>query len=114
MVRLRTKHLPHRITLTPLDGEGPEGDLWGAPRPNRPAYVEQKTRLVIDRRPGSDTFGQEVQANAFIVVLLEDDAAPRTKVTVWTGTPRERESEVIDSQRFEYPGTPSHVELFTT
>lgn len=114
MPRLRARHLPHRVTITPLEGESAEGDLWGTPRRNRPAYVEQKTRLVVDRRAGSETYGQEVQANTFIVVLLEDDTMPRAKVTVWEGTPRERESEVIDSHRYEYPGTPSHVELFTT
>lgn len=114
MVRLRARHLPHRVDITPLVGEGAEGDVWGSTRTGRPAYVEQKTRLVIDARPGSDSFGQEVQAAAFIVVLLEDDTLPRSKVRVGAGTPRERESEVIRSDRYEYPGTPSHVELFTT
>lgn len=114
MVRLRARHLPHRISITPLAGEGAEGDVWGPKRPNVPAYVEQKTRLVVDARPGSDTFGQEVEAAAFIVILLEDDTLPRSLIEVGAGTPRERESEVIRSDRYEYPGTPSHVELFTT
>lgn len=114
MARLRAKHLPHRVDITPLEGEGAEGDVWGTTRTDRPAYVEQKTRLVVDQRPGSDTFGQEVEAAAFIVLLLEDDTLPRSKVKVAAGTPRERESEVIRSDRYEYPGTPSHIELFTT
>lgn len=114
MVRLRARHLPHRVDITPLDGEGAEGDVWGTTRTGRPAYVEMKTRLVVDQRRGSETFGQEVEASAFIVLLLDDDTLPRSKVRVGAGTPRERESEVIRSDRHEYPGTPSHVELFTT
>lgn len=112
MARLRAKHLPHRVTLQALAGEGAEGDVWADPRPDRPAYVEQKTRLVVDRRATSPTFGQEVTSTTFVVLLLDDDCQPRTKVTVWPGTPRERTSEVITSEYFEYRGTPSHVELF--
>jgi len=114
MARLRARHLPHRVSITPLAGEGPEGDVWGEKRPNRPAYVEQKTRLVVDQRAGSETFGQEVEAAAMIILLLEDDTLPRSLVELGAGTPRERESEVIRSDRYEYPGTPSHIELFTT
>lgn len=112
MTRLRKKHLPHRVTIQPLDGEGAEGDIWGDLRTDRPAYVEQKTRLVVDRRSNSPTSGQEVTSTTFVVLLLEDDAQPRSRVTVWGGTSRERTSEVIDSAYFEYRGTPSHVELY--
>lgn len=112
MVRLRAKHLPHRVTIQPLEGEGAEGDIWGDARMNRPAYVEQKTRLVVDRRSSSPTAGQEVTSTTFVVLLLEDDTLPRSRVTVWGGTSRARTSEVIDSAYFEYKGTPSHVELY--
>lgn len=112
MVRLRAKHLPHRVRLVELLGEGAEGDIWADPREDRPAYVEQKTRLVVDRRSTSPTFGQQVTSTTFVVLLLDDDVLPRTKVTVWPGKRRERTSEVIDSAYFEYRGTPSHVELY--
>ncbi|CAN7519300.1 hypothetical protein LJR042_003553 [Microbacterium maritypicum] len=112
MPRLREKHLPHRVTIQGLDGEGAEGDIWADPRTDRPAYVEQKTRLVVDRRSTSPTFGQEVTSTTFVVLLLADDCQPRSRVTVWPGRPRERRSEVIDSAYFEYRGTPSHVELY--
>lgn len=112
MPRLRPKHLPHKVTIQAFAGDGPEGDIWAEPRPDRPAYVEQKTRLVVDRRSTSPTFGQEITATAFVVLMLDDDAAPRDRVTVWAGTPRERTSAVIDSAYFEYKGTPSHVELW--
>lgn len=112
MARLREKHLPHRVTIQPLAGEGAEGDIWGETRMGRPAYVEQKTRLVVDRRSSSPTSGLEVTSTTFAVLLLEDDAQPRSRVTVWGGTSRARTSEVIDSAYFEYRGTPSHVELY--
>lgn len=112
MVRLRAKHLPHRVDIVAHDGDGAEGDIWAAPRTDRPAYVEQKTRLVVDRRAMSPTQGQEITSTAFVVLLLEDDTPPRSKITVWKGSPRERTSAVIDSQRFEYPGTPSHIEIY--
>lgn len=112
MARLREKHLPHRIDITRLTGEGAEGETWAAPVLARPAYVEQKSRLVVDRRSTSPTAGQEVTSTAFVVLLLVDDVLPRSRVTVWKGTPRERQAEVIDSAYFDYRGTPSHVELY--
>jgi hypothetical protein len=114
MARLRKRHLPHRVTLVRLTGEGAEGDTWADPVPDVPAYVEQKSRLVVDRRSGSPTAGAEVTSSTFVVLLLADDALPRTQVTVWPGTPRERTSEVVDSAYFDYAGTPSHVELYLT
>lgn len=110
--QLRKKHLPHRVNITALEGEGANGEVWATPRTDRPAYVEQKSRLVVDRRTGSTTFGTEVTSTTFVVLLVEDDTLPRSRVTVWPGMPRERTSEVIDSALFDYKGTPSHVELY--
>lgn len=112
MARLRAKHLPHRVTVQPFDGDGAECDIWGDARTDRPAYVEQKTRLRVDRRSTSPTSGQEITSTAFVVMLPDDDTAPRSRVTVWAGTSRERTAEVIDSAFFDYRGTPSHVELY--
>lgn len=112
MARLRKKHLPHLVTITRLAGEGAEGETWADPIPDRPAYVEQMSRLVVDRRSSSPTAGQEVTSTTFVVLLLADDTLPRSLVEVWAGTPRARTSEVIDSAYFEYRGAPSHVELY--
>lgn len=114
MVRLRARHLPHRVDLQLPGGEGAEADVPGDERVNRPAYVEQKTRLVVDRRAESPSLGQEITATTFVVLLPEDDVPPRTNVTVWKGTPRERTAEVVDVAFFDYAGTPSHVELYLT
>ena len=109
--RLRKKHLPHRVNIARLTGEGAEGETW-ATTLDRPAYVEQKSRLVVDRRSTSPTAGQEVTSTAFVVLLIADDTLPRSRVTVWAGTARESTSEVIDSALFDYDGAPSHIELY--
>lgn len=112
MPRLRPKHLPHLVDLREPGGETAEGTIPGVLRTGRPAYVEQKTRLVVDRRAQSPSLGTEVTSTTFVVLLPDDDVTPGTVVTVWKDTPRERTSEVIDSAFFDYRGTPSHVELY--
>lgn len=110
-MRLTAKHLPHTVILTPVS-DGPEGDVLGTPV-TAPAYVEQKTHLRVDRRATSPTSGQQITSSTTVVLLPEHDSLPRTKVTVWAGTPRERTSEVIDSALGMYNATtPNHVELY--
>ena len=113
MARLRKKHLPHRVSITHLTGEGAEGETWSEPDTDVPAYVEQKMKIVIDRRSTSESYAAQVTASTFIVLLTKDDVLPRSKITVFPGTPREREAEVITSGLFEYNAqTPNHVEAW--
>lgn len=111
MARLKVKHLPHLVDALRLVGETAEGATWATIDVDLHAYVEQKSKLVIDRRSSSATKGQEIVSSTFVVMLTTDDVLPGSKVTVWKGTARERTSEVVDSALFEYAGTPSHVEL---
>lgn len=111
MPRLQKRHLPHRVTITRLAGEGSEGPTYSDPDIAVPAYVEQKAKLVVDRRSVSETSGQEVTSSTFVVLLPGDDVPAGSMVTVWRGTSRERTSAVIASDYFNYPRTPSHVEL---
>lgn len=112
MARLRKQHLPHRIEVKVLTGESAEGEVWSEWIENVPAYVEQKAKLIVDRRSTSPTNGQEITSSTFVVVLHENDLVPRSLVKVWAGTPRERISEVIDSSFFDYPRAPSHSQAF--
>lgn len=112
MARLRAKHLPHRVTVQLLGEETAESTIPGATTTDVPAYVEQKSRLRVDRRATSATSGQEITSTTMVILLPEHDVPPRARVTVWAGTPRERTSEVIDSAFFDYRGTPNHVELY--
>ena len=112
MAKLTAKRLPHRVDVKTLLGESAEGEVWSAWVLDVPAYVEQKSKLVVDRRSTSTTNGQEITSTTFVVVLLEDDVVPRSMVRVWKGTLRERVSGVITSAYFSYPRTPSHSEFY--
>lgn len=110
MPRLRARDLPHEITYRTVT-ETAEGETWGSWSAAVPAYVEQKIRLVIDRRATSATHGQEVTSTTRVILLPANDIGPRAQVKVWAGTSRERTSEVITSAKFDYNRrTPNHVE----
>lgn len=113
MVRLRAKHLPHIVSIERFTGDGAEGSTWATADTGVPAYVEQKSKLIIDRRSSSPTVNTEVTASAFVVLLAADDVLPESYVTVWAGTARERRAQVISSAFFDYPRAPSHVEVWT-
>lgn len=113
MARLMKRHLPHRIDLRPVLGETAEGVVYGEWETDIPAVVQQKSKLVIDRRTTSETTGKQVTATTQIVILPTHDPAPGTEVKVWKGTPRERTSTVLDSALGHYNArTPNHVELY--
>ena len=108
MPRLRSRDLPHMVDVKVLQGESAEGEVWSDWILDVPAYVEQKAKLVIDRRSTSPTAGQEITSSTFVVVLHENDLAPRSLVKVWKGTARERTSEVVASDFYSYPRAPNH------
>ncbi|QPZ39702.1 hypothetical protein [Paramicrobacterium chengjingii] len=110
-MRLRKRHLPHRVDIAVLVGVGEAGEVWDT-MTDVPAYVEQKSHLRVDRRSTSSTAGQEITSSTFVALLPDNDVGPKAKVTVWKGTPRERTSEVIDSSFYDYRSTPNHTELF--
>ena len=113
MPRLRAKHLPHRISYRTPPEVALVGSIPAELRTGRPAYVEDKQKLVVDQRAGSDTRGQEINATTFVVVLPEDDMIPGAEVTVHAGTIRERTSQVVMSSKFDYNRrTPNDTELW--
>lgn len=115
MPRLRAKHLPHRIDYRTPPAAAAVGTIPGDLAVDRPAYVEDKQRLVTDQRPNSETFGQEITATTFVVVLPEDDMLPGAEVTVHKGSIRKRTSQVVASAKFDYnKRTPNHIELWLT
>lgn len=113
MPRLRARDLPHRLKVENFLGDGAEGSTWAEPLLDVPAYVEQKSKLIIDRRTSSPTANMEITATNFVVLLVKDDVLPESFITVFAGTPRERRAQVISSALFDYKNTPSHVELWT-
>jgi len=111
MPRLRARQLPHTIQYRTVT-ETAEGVTWSAWSDPLPAYVEQKMRLVVDRRSQSPTSGQEITSSTRVILLPENDVPAAAEVKVWAGTPRERASAVIASDKFDYDRrTPNHVQL---
>jgi hypothetical protein len=113
MPRLRARDLPHTVTIERFAGDGAEGSTWATAVSAVSAYVEQKSKLIVDRRTSSPTANQEIVASTFIVLLTADDVLPESYITVWAGTGRERRAQVVSSAYFDYRGAPSHVEVWT-
>jgi hypothetical protein len=114
MPRLRKRHLPHRVAIELLAGEGAESTQYSEPETDVPAYCEDVTSLVVDRRTTSPTFGQEVTSTAMVVLLPGRHLPPGSFVTLWAGTERERRAQVIVTKVRDYNAhTPNHIELRT-
>lgn len=108
---LRARDLPHAIVYRTVT-ETAEGETWSEWSVPLPAYVEQKTHLVVDRRATSATNGQEITSTTRIILLPENDILPGAEVKVWAGAPRERTAEVIASAKFDYDRrTPNHIQV---
>jgi hypothetical protein len=111
MPRLRASRLPHTVQYRTRT-ETAEGETWSDWSQPLPAYVEQKMRLVVDRRSQSPTSGKEITSTTRVILLIENDVPADAEVKVWPGTPRERASSVVASERFEYDRrTPNHIQL---
>ncbi|WP_146114015.1 hypothetical protein [Arthrobacter sp. MYb211] len=98
--------MPHKITYKPLLGQGPNGQVYGAPVEIERAYVEDKVQVI------KIADGADVASSSFIVVDPDVVIPPESLITVWTGTPRERESRLMQSNYFQHPSAPSHVVLY--
>ena len=105
MVMIPRALLPHKVTFRPYEGEGPRGPMYGSPVEIGHAYVEDKHKLV---RAGSDT---EVLSSTLVVVDPHWHVPDESLVTVWAGTPREREAKVILTSLYDHPRAPSNLEI---
>lgn len=111
MPRLRARSLPHVVQFRTVT-ETAEGETWSEWSEDLPAYVEQKIRLVVDRRSTSPTAGEEITSTTRVILLPEHDVPAGAEVKVWAASHRERTSEVIASAKFDYDRrTPNHVQL---
>lgn len=80
------------------------GDVYGAAFPV-PCMVEESTRLV------RDSAGAEVVSSAQVHCAFDYVVPAGSLVTVWVGTAREREAEVITAGGSMHPNLPSHQTL---
>lgn len=99
---------PHTVTVEPLTGSGGMGDTWGPLVSDVPAMVEEGAALVRDDN------AQEVVSSARVHCSWDVDAPPGSRVTVWTGTPKERTADVISTAGAPHPTLPSWQTLNLT
>lgn len=99
---------PHTVIITPLTGSGGMGEIYGPPIPDVPAMVEESAVLV--RSPG----GAEVVSSARVHCSWDVAGPPGSKVTLWTGTAKERTAVVITASGAPHPRLPSWQTLALT
>lgn len=81
---------PHAVTVRPKKGSGGFGPSHG---PAVELHAEVKDQQTLVRGPD----GSEVVSNTQVTVPLPADVPLGSLVTVWSGTPQEREARVLAS-----------------
>lgn len=99
---------PHTVTIEPLTGSGGMGETFGPAVPDVPALVVEGATLV---RSAS---GAEVVSAAQVHCSWDVVAPPGSKVTIWTGTPKQRTARVISTSGGPHPTLPSFLTLNLT
>jgi len=99
---------PHTVTVQPLTGSGGMGPVYGPAVEDIPAMVEEGATLV------RDASAAEVASSARVHCAWDVVAPPGSKVTLWTGTAKERTAEVITADGAPHPTLPSWQTLALT
>lgn len=107
-MRIPARLLPHTITIKPCTGEGRNGPTYGPKQTWNRVYVEDKTAVL----KGAD--GAEKTSRGFIVTDPERAIPELSLVTVWAGTPREREAQVLSTDFASMPRMPSNITAYLT
>lgn len=96
--------LPHTVTVRPLTGSGGLGRTYGD-AVTFSAMVQDGARMV------RNSAAVEVVSSTQVHCDFSVNAPPGSLVTVWAGTGRERESEVIAIAGSDHPVIPGHQTL---
>ena len=95
-MKIPLRLLEHRVNIQPISKVGSSvSPGYGEGRKGIHALVIDKRSRVVDQRVSSETKGQEILSSAHILLRAEQWVAPGSLVTVWPGTPMERECEVV-------------------
>jgi hypothetical protein len=107
MRRLPARFLPHRrlISYKPKLGETAYGPKYG------PEVVCERGRISDHRKLVRSRDGREVISESRVALDPEHDVPDGSLVTIYRGTPRERETTVIVSSLADEPSLPSFIEL---
>lgn len=104
MVQLPPGFLPHTVTVKPLTASGGMGRTWGDPV-TVSAMVQDGARMV------RNSAAAEVVSSTQVHCEFSVNAPVGSLVTVWAGTARERESEVIAVGGSDHPVIPGYQTL---
>lgn len=99
--------LPHTAVVRPKTGQTGMGPTYGAPV-TIACMTEDGARLV------RNATGAEVVSSARVACSFDVIAPPGSLVTIWPGTPRAREAQVITTAGAPHPILPSHQTLALT
>jgi len=99
---------PHTVIVAPLTGSGGMGPVYGSAVPDVPAMVEEGATLV------RDASAAEVVSSARVHCSWDVVAPPGSKVTLWSGTGKERTAVVITADGAPHPTLPSWQTLALT
>lgn len=102
-MRLPRLLTPHKVRVAYFLGEGPSGPLWGEPEEVSGVYVEDVQELVLDDS------GAEIVSKGKVYFPPETAPTEGSRVTVWQGTRRERESTVVRVSWFDHPRGAPHA-----
>lgn len=97
--------LTHSVTVSKLLASTPRGATFANPF-DRPAHVEAKAVERIDQRADSDTYGQPIITSLVVIMQLDRELVPGTKVEYRGDT-----FHVANSKHLEHHAAPSNSEL---
>lgn len=96
---------PHTVTVTPWEGEGAYGDIYGTPRDLVSVRVEETIKLVRDKN------GAEVVSSARVFIRPEHAPVPvDSEITLPSG----RVAVVLAVAHHHTRPAPEHYELSLT
>lgn len=108
MARLPARMMPHKnlISYRPKLGESAYGPKYGEEVVCARGAISDKRRFVRDRD------GNQVISESRIALDLPDHDVPEGSiVTIWRGTPQERETTAIVTSVADWPRLPRFIEV---
>ena len=105
MMRLPVHWTPHSVLVRPFLGVGGAGPIYGPQYTLQHVYVEDAREVVLDSE------GTEVVSSTRFFCNFDDAPAEKSLVTVWVGTPFEREAPAVRVARYQHPNWPGFAEV---
>ena len=104
-MRLPVRWTPHSVLVRPFLGVGGAGPIYGPQHTLQHVYVEDAREVVLDSE------GTEVVSSTRFFCNFDDAPTEKSLVTVWVGTPFEREAPAVRVARYQHPNWPGFAEV---